>query len=575
MEEKDSVILPSSQQTRSRVNKQQSVMTIFNCGTNFDEMNDDLIPTLFLNAQTDSLHSNFILAGPGSIGASQSGYNPFGRQSDESTSMSSRRARPIRNYGTGKEYLSESTNKESITTLNNFEIKHIEEQKKRNYEGTFGSAILGSTLNIFNALGGNNLRKQYDKFSQRIEGISIGTDHMRTRVIQLINHLEELKRKDHLPDVINLIGWSRGAVTCYAMGRELSHIFPTIKLNIFAIDPVPGPGNCIDEFLKIGNLTGKHCAILMRNDYTPIFHLALPTITKKNDTEDYIAMPGWHGTPVRSSHAELGQVNRKDYIPIRDSTPEGQDAVATLTRHMAEQFLTSCGTPLKDTLSLSAEQICHLYNIVANNLKSLVQNNTLKARDTVAFNQFNHAISYCGREVEFLEQKGERNHCLLPLPNRCFINQDHSDNFKELIDNLKKKYDIKENFIDRLKDILETNESQNILKGLSEFIDYVKNNIEFIEKNDVELLNHTIKSMILINILRTNIYEEEIFKPLEIAQGQKSIDELLEPMQKRANQREGLSESENKYPNKKEKEKEKENDTDSDYDNNHGSSFHI
>ncbi len=65
---------------------------------------------------------------------------------------------------------------------------------------------------------------------------------------------------DGLPKTINMIGWSRGAVTCFRLAYRLYHLgekdvkwdnltiesdpaYQRIKINIFAIDPVAGPGN--------------------------------------------------------------------------------------------------------------------------------------------------------------------------------------------------------------------------------------------------------------------------------------------------------------------------------------------
>jgi hypothetical protein len=51
-----------------------------------------------------------------------------------------------------------------------------------------------------------------------------------------------------LPRTINMVGWSRGAITCFMIAHAL-HANPRtsgIDVNIFAFDPVPGPGNFDD-----------------------------------------------------------------------------------------------------------------------------------------------------------------------------------------------------------------------------------------------------------------------------------------------------------------------------------------
>lgn len=43
-----------------------------------------------------------------------------------------------------------------------------------------------------------------------------------------------------LPDRVNMVGWSRGAVTALVIANMLREIFPQIEVNIFAFDPVAG-----------------------------------------------------------------------------------------------------------------------------------------------------------------------------------------------------------------------------------------------------------------------------------------------------------------------------------------------
>jgi hypothetical protein len=47
-------------------------------------------------------------------------------------------------------------------------------------------------------------------------------------------------------EVINMAGWSRGAVACHMLPHALHADEDTkqIRVNIVALDPVPGPGNC-------------------------------------------------------------------------------------------------------------------------------------------------------------------------------------------------------------------------------------------------------------------------------------------------------------------------------------------
>lgn len=59
------------------------------------------------------------------------------------------------------------------------------------------------------------------------------------KAVWLLTHLKfEMSQPIN---TVNIIGWSRGAVTCLKMANKLFEIFEdTLNINIFAIDPVPG-----------------------------------------------------------------------------------------------------------------------------------------------------------------------------------------------------------------------------------------------------------------------------------------------------------------------------------------------
>jgi hypothetical protein len=67
-----------------------------------------------------------------------------------------------------------------------------------------------------------------------------GVDDDTRHAIVTIANLREL------PETVNLIGWSRGAVTCLTIANMLydpsttEGLFRQIKVNIFAVDPVAG-----------------------------------------------------------------------------------------------------------------------------------------------------------------------------------------------------------------------------------------------------------------------------------------------------------------------------------------------
>lgn len=88
-------------------------------------------------------------------------------------------------------------------------------------------------------------------------------------VIHAIATIAEL---DRLPDTVNMLGWSRGAVTCTKLAYKLREFFPQIAVNIFAIDPVAGIGHRsdIDTSMIPANVK-NYCAVLSMHETRRFF----------------------------------------------------------------------------------------------------------------------------------------------------------------------------------------------------------------------------------------------------------------------------------------------------------------
>lgn len=118
---------------------------------------------------------------------------------------------------------------ESETQLHAKQIASAEKQSARNVRGgltSFGMgfmkmAKLGATEDI---------------------GVYANVD-------RLYNHLLKCRENTFLEPItkINMVGWSRGAVTCLRQANFLEKHFPDIEINIFGVDPVAGLGQDTDD----------------------------------------------------------------------------------------------------------------------------------------------------------------------------------------------------------------------------------------------------------------------------------------------------------------------------------------
>ncbi|HYZ83219.1 MAG TPA: hypothetical protein VE621_02385 [Bryobacteraceae bacterium] len=146
--------------------------------------------------------------------------------------------------------------------------------------------------------------------------------------------------------VINMAGWSRGAVTCHMLSHALASDPDTqsITVNIFAADPVAGPGNRADPRKNtIPPNVSSYFAVVAENENRSIMK---PVNVGQilSDSEGLgrkvkvITVPGEHNTSVLRG------------------TPLGK-----LVWFLAHKFLAKHGTELVGGLHLTHVDVCECY----------------------------------------------------------------------------------------------------------------------------------------------------------------------------------------------------------------------
>jgi hypothetical protein len=194
--------------------------------------------------------------------------------------------------------------------------------------------------------------KQIDApLTARLKGIAEGygwgenVDHA-LEVIQAIaaGSNPDWTRSVTTPSAVNMAGWSRGAVTCHMLAHALAkHPFlKNIPVNIFAFDPVPGPGNFKLEQVSLPSNVHSYTAVVMEDESRGILKpVIFDAGADENTGKKYkmIPLPGEHQTAVFSVRSEVG----------------------TIGRALVEHFLTKHGTRLRTALNLTNVQYCELY----------------------------------------------------------------------------------------------------------------------------------------------------------------------------------------------------------------------
>jgi hypothetical protein len=146
-----------------------------------------------------------------------------------------------------------------------------------------------------------------------------------------------------LPRTINMVGWSRGAITCFMIAHALLQNPKTsgIDVSIFVFDPVPGPGNFHDpDKVTLPVNVKNYAAVVQQDERRKIFKPVLIDADHASGMrQTFYYMPGGHSTAVFRAKSEVGLI------------------AAYLSHH----FLQKHGTRLDNPIRLTARDLCELY----------------------------------------------------------------------------------------------------------------------------------------------------------------------------------------------------------------------
>lgn len=221
------------------------------------------------------------------------------------------------------------------------------------------------------------------KWWVKIQGICTGLG-WESNVVKTIHTLKGLSPK---ATTVNMVGWSRGAITCTMIAHAMKEVpeLAPIKVNIFAIDPVPGPGHWNDvDKVTIPDNVKNYTAVLMEDEQRKIMK-AVPVVEVVDDEAELkrkvYPMPGGHSTGVMRKDNEVG----------------------TIVAFLAHKWLGKRGTTLKDPMTnvIKPKELCELYAKVRLDLHefrkkkgSLVQRKLLGTEKRTIANHFDDTLYF-------------------------------------------------------------------------------------------------------------------------------------------------------------------------------------
>jgi Domain of unknown function (DUF5621)/T6SS, Phospholipase effector Tle1-like, catalytic domain len=132
-------------------------------------------------------------------------------------------------------------------------------------------------------------------------------------IIEALQYIDQLRRLDKMPDTINLTGFSRGAYTALVTARILSQMYPNIKLNLFLIEPVPGPGFTDESKANVIPANVERATIVLQRDenrpeFSPLDQSKLKVADPRQTHVAWECLPGGHSAATAFKSEETADI---------------------------------------------------------------------------------------------------------------------------------------------------------------------------------------------------------------------------------------------------------------------------
>ena len=147
-----------------------------------------------------------------------------------------------------------------------------------------------------------------------------------------------------------MVGWSRGAVTCFMMANKLFDSQIMIPVRIFALDPVPGMTNFQDSRTTLPATVCDITVVYARDEQSMGFDALVPKLVGSTRARYHI-LPGKHATVAGNANADG---DNGPYSP-------NLGAPGKIARHLAVSWLRDNNAAISSG-SLGDFELLKLYN---------------------------------------------------------------------------------------------------------------------------------------------------------------------------------------------------------------------
>ena len=203
---------------------------------------------------------------------------------------------------------------------------------------------------------------------------------------ELQERIISMFRKPRIPTQVNLVGWSRGGISCHMLANAMAKdpVLRNVPVNIFAIDPVPGVGNVQAERIALAENVREYVGFYSRDERSKGFACVIPSVASGTQICIY-PMPGRHATLVGNASVD----GASDGTLLKEP--------GLIVRHFAEVCLTRWGVQLRRQLVLDDSQLmkCHQAMAAA---EAQYQAMRLKSYTVLTEGQKHDRLVHCGED---------------------------------------------------------------------------------------------------------------------------------------------------------------------------------
>ena len=203
---------------------------------------------------------------------------------------------------------------------------------------------------------------------------------------ELQERIISMFRKPRIPTQVNLVGWSRGGISCHMLANAMAKdpVLRNVPVNIFAIDPVPGVGNVQAERIGLAENVREYVGFYSRDERSKGFACVIPSVASGTQICIY-PMPGRHATLVGNASVD----GASDGTVLKEP--------GLIVRHFAEVCLTRWGVRLGRQLALNDSQLmkCHQAMAAA---EAQYQAMRVKSYTVLTEGQKHDRLVHCGED---------------------------------------------------------------------------------------------------------------------------------------------------------------------------------